>query len=46
MKEAKKITSKDVAKLLGVEKEYNDMLFEEELKKNFDIIMSEDTEEK
>lgn len=46
MTEAKKITSLDVAKMLGVEKEYKEILFEQELKKNFDIIMSEEVDEK
>lgn len=46
IQQAKLITPMDVAKLLGVEKEYKDVLFEQELKRNHDIIMSDDFENK
>jgi len=39
--EAKHITSLDVAKVLGVEKEYREALFEQELKKNYETVMSD-----
>ena len=39
------ITPMDVAKFLGVEKEYKEVLFEQELKENHDIIMSDNIEE-
>jgi hypothetical protein len=39
------VTSMDVAKFLGVEKEYKEVLFEQELKENHDIIMSDNIEE-
>ena len=37
----KEITSLDIAKLLGVEKEYCDVLFEQQLKENYEIIMGD-----
>jgi hypothetical protein len=46
LKQAKLITPIDIAKLLGVEKEYKEVLFEQELKRNHDIIMSDDLENK
>jgi len=46
LKQAKLITSLDIAKVLGVEKEYNEILFEQELKRNHDTIMSDDFENK
>jgi hypothetical protein len=45
MEEKRVITPLDVAKFLGVEKDYLDVLFEAELKKNEDIIMSENVNE-
>jgi hypothetical protein len=42
--EKRTVTPMDVAKFLGVEKEYREALNEEELKKNHDIIMSDDVE--
>ena len=36
------VTPMDVAKFLGVEKEYKEALFEQELKENHDIIMNDD----
>ena len=39
------VTPMDVAKFLGVEKEYKEVLFEQELKENHDIIMSDNIEE-
>jgi hypothetical protein len=39
------VTPMDVAKFLGVEKEYKEALFEQELKENHDIIMSNNIEE-
>jgi hypothetical protein len=38
------ITPMDVAKFLGVENEYKEALFEQELKENHDIIMNDDIE--
>ena len=38
------ITPMDVAKFLGVEKEYKEALFEQELKENHDIIMNDNIE--
>jgi len=46
LKQAKLITPMDVAKILGVEKEYKEILFEQELKRNHDIIMGDDFENK
>ena len=40
--ERKEITPMDVAKLLGVEKEYDDLLIEKELKEAYDTIMSDE----
>ena len=37
----KEITSLDIARVLGVEKEYNDVLFEHQLKENYETIMGE-----
>ena len=37
----KEITSLDIAKLLGVEKEYSDVLFEQQLKENYETIMGD-----
>jgi hypothetical protein len=45
VKKAKLVTPLDVAKFLGVEKEYKEALFEQELKKNYDIVMGNDIEE-
>ena len=42
--ETRTVTPMDVAKFLGVEKEYKEALNEQELKKNHDIIMSDDVE--
>jgi hypothetical protein len=42
---ARTVTPMDVAKFLGVEKEYKEVLFEQELKVNHDIIMSDNIEE-
>jgi hypothetical protein len=42
---ARTVTPMDVAKFLGVEKEYKEVLFEQELKENHDIIMSDNIEE-
>ena len=39
------VTPMDVAKFLGVEKEYKEVLFEQELKENHDIIMNDNIEE-
>ena len=39
------VTPMDVAKFLGIEKEYKEVLFEQELKENHDIIMSDNIEE-
>ena len=36
------ITPMDVAKLMGMEEEYREALFGEELKKNYDAIMGKD----
>lgn len=44
IKQAKSITPMDLAKVLGVEKEYLDELFEQQLNKNKKIIMSDDFE--
>ena len=44
LKPAEEITAEDVANFLGTEKEYKDALFEEELKKNYETIMSDDFE--
>ena len=42
---AKEITAKDIAKMLGMEEAYNEALLEEELKRNEEIIMSDDFED-
>lgn len=44
IKEAKPITPMDLAKILGVQKEYAEMLFEQQLKKNKDIVIGDDFE--
>lgn len=41
IKKAKLYTPLELARILGVEKEYREILFEQELKKNHDIIMDE-----
>ena len=45
MEERKEVTPLDVAKYLGVEELYKEVLFEQELKKNYEIIMSDNPEE-
>jgi len=42
--EKRTVTPMDVAKFLGAEKEYKEALNEQELKKNYDIIMGDDIE--
>jgi len=42
MEKAKLITTNDVAKILGVEKEYNEILLEQELEKNFEEFVKSD----
>lgn len=44
MKKAELITSNDVAKCLGVEKEYNEALIEQELKMTRENFMNEEIE--
>jgi len=44
MKKAELITSNDVAKCLGVEKEYNEALIEQELKITRENFMNEEIE--
>lgn len=39
--QVKKITPLDVARLLGVENEYKEVLFEQERKRNLDVIMGD-----
>ena len=43
--EKRTVTPMDVAKFLGVEKEYREALNEQELKTNFDIVMSDNVNE-
>ena len=45
IKPAAHVTSTDVAKVLGVENEYREALFEQELKRNYDILMSEEVQD-
>lgn len=43
--EKRTVTPMDVAKFLGVEKEYREAVNEQELKRNHDIIMSDNVNE-
>jgi hypothetical protein len=44
IKQAKHITSMELAEKLGTDKEYKQALQEQELKANFDVIMGENIE--
>jgi hypothetical protein len=45
IKSAKHITPMEIAKKIGMEKEYKDALFEQELKKNHNVITGDEYED-